>query len=75
MTEMNLYQILKLASLNVKLCDFFSLRVAETLLPGTEFHRYKRGDKTVMRSSSQYSVHEDVSDHLDFGKPRLTILV
>ncbi|KAI5616812.1 tripeptidyl-peptidase 1 precursor [Silurus asotus] len=41
-------------------------QVAETLLPGTEFHRYKKGDQTLMRSSSQYSVHEDVSDHLDF---------
>ncbi|MCJ8736976.1 hypothetical protein PDJAM_G00018590 [Pangasius djambal] len=41
-------------------------KVAETLLPGTEFHRYKRGDQTVMRSSSHYSVHEDVSEHLDF---------
>lgn len=47
-------------------CDF-PLRVAETLLPGTEFHRYRRGGQTLVRSSSQYSVHSAVSQHLDFG--------
>ncbi|KAM9466602.1 tripeptidyl-peptidase 1 [Clarias gariepinus] len=41
-------------------------QVAENLLPGTEFHRYKKGDQTIIRSSSQYSVHEDVFEHLDF---------
>ncbi|XP_062863312.1 tripeptidyl-peptidase 1 [Trichomycterus rosablanca] len=40
--------------------------VAEALLPGAEFHHYKRDNQTVIRSSAQYSVHSDVSQHLDF---------
>ncbi|TSN67128.1 Tripeptidyl-peptidase 1 [Bagarius yarrelli] len=43
-----------------------SVQVAERLLPGSQFHRYRRGDQTVMRSSSQYSVHKDVAEHLHF---------
>ncbi|XP_066530156.1 tripeptidyl-peptidase 1 [Hoplias malabaricus] len=43
-----------------------TIQVAETLLPGTEFHSYKRNDQILLRSSSLYSVHEDVSQHLDF---------
>ncbi|KAL6477973.1 hypothetical protein MHYP_G00138080 [Metynnis hypsauchen] len=43
-----------------------TVQVAETLLSGTEFHRYRRDGQTLVRSSSQYSVHDDVSQHLDF---------
>ncbi|KAI4872239.1 hypothetical protein NFI96_034397 [Prochilodus magdalenae] len=43
-----------------------TVQVAETLLPGAEFHRYRRDDQTLVRSSSQYSVHDEVSQHLDF---------
>lgn len=38
------------------------------MLPGAEFHRYKRENQTVIRSSTQYSVHDDVSQHIDFGR-------
>ncbi|KAK1793507.1 hypothetical protein P4O66_011883 [Electrophorus voltai] len=65
-----------LQSHGVKIChtvhtqDFLqcsmTVQVAETLLPGTEFHRYNRDGQTVVRSSSPYSVHDDVSQHLDF---------
>ncbi|XP_038584372.1 tripeptidyl-peptidase 1 [Micropterus salmoides] len=40
--------------------------VAETLLPGSKFHRYKRGGQSLVRSSAPYSVHDDVHPHLDF---------
>jgi len=42
--------------------------VAEALLPGSKFHRYRRDSHTVLRSTSLYSVHEDVHQHLDFGE-------
>ncbi|XP_052385958.1 tripeptidyl-peptidase 1 isoform X2 [Carassius gibelio] len=45
-----------------------TVQVAEKLLPGTKFHRYRRGSNTLLRSTSLYSVHEDVHQHLDFGK-------
>ncbi|XP_051502082.1 tripeptidyl-peptidase 1 [Myxocyprinus asiaticus] len=41
-------------------------QVAETLLPGTKFHRYRRNGHTLLRSTSLYSVHKDVYQHLDF---------
>ncbi|KAG5857478.1 hypothetical protein ANANG_G00019880, partial [Anguilla anguilla] len=40
--------------------------VAERLLPGSQFHRYWNGQRSLVRSPSLYSVHEDVSKHLDF---------
>ncbi|XP_030639575.1 tripeptidyl-peptidase 1 [Chanos chanos] len=42
------------------------VQVAEMLLPGSEFHRYTRGDRSLIRSASPYAVHNDVSQHLDF---------
>ncbi|XP_054469833.1 tripeptidyl-peptidase 1 [Anoplopoma fimbria] len=41
-------------------------KVAETLLPGSKFHRYIRDGHTFVRSSAPYSVHDDVHQHLDF---------
>lgn len=41
-------------------------KVAETLLPGSRFHRYIRDGQSVLRSSGPYSVHDDVHQHLDF---------
>ncbi|XP_053191661.1 tripeptidyl-peptidase 1 isoform X2 [Scomber japonicus] len=40
--------------------------VAETLLPGSKFHRYTRDSQSVVRSSAPYSVHDDIHQHLDF---------
>ncbi|XP_027130578.1 tripeptidyl-peptidase 1 [Larimichthys crocea] len=40
--------------------------VAETLLPGSKFHRYTRDSQSVVRSSAPYSVHDAVHQHLDF---------
>ncbi|XP_068582389.1 tripeptidyl-peptidase 1 [Cebidichthys violaceus] len=40
--------------------------VAETLLPGSKFHRYIRDGHSLARSSAPYSVHDDVHRHLDF---------
>uniref|UniRef100_A0A3P8UGQ0 Tripeptidyl-peptidase 1 n=1 Tax=Cynoglossus semilaevis TaxID=244447 RepID=A0A3P8UGQ0_CYNSE len=39
---------------------------AETLLPGSRFHHYVREGQSIVRSSSPYSVHDDVHQHLDF---------
>ncbi len=50
------------------LLSLFYLRVAEALLPGAKFNRYRRGAHTLLRSTSLYSVHEDVYQHLDFGE-------
>lgn len=41
-------------------------RVAETLLPGSRFHRFVRDGRSVVRSAAPYSVHDDVHQHLDF---------
>ena len=43
-------------------------RVAEALLPGARFHRYVRDGRFQIRSSSPYSVHDEVHQHLDFGE-------
>ncbi|KAM6973245.1 tripeptidyl-peptidase 1 [Aplochiton taeniatus] len=55
---------------NVQTQDFLqcsmSAQIAETLLPGSEFHRYVQDGNFLLRSSSQYSVHDDVHQHLDF---------
>ncbi|XP_054909423.1 tripeptidyl-peptidase 1 [Poeciliopsis prolifica] len=40
--------------------------VAEALLPGSRFHRYVRDDLSIVRSSSPYSVHDEIHQHLDF---------
>ncbi|XP_026195627.1 tripeptidyl-peptidase 1 [Anabas testudineus] len=40
--------------------------VAETLLPGSRFHRYFRDGQSLVRSSAPYSVHDGVHQHLDF---------
>lgn len=45
-----------------------NLSVAETLLPGSRFHRYVRDGQTLVRSSAPYSVHDEVLQHLDFGE-------
>lgn len=47
---------------------YFVLRVAEALLPGSRFHRYVRDGRSIVRSSSSYSVHDEVHQHLDFGE-------
>ncbi|XP_072222116.1 tripeptidyl-peptidase 1 [Leuresthes tenuis] len=39
---------------------------AESLLPGSRFHRYIRDGCSLVRSSAPYSVHGDVHQHLDF---------
>uniref|UniRef100_A0AAQ5YQT4 Tripeptidyl-peptidase 1 n=1 Tax=Amphiprion ocellaris TaxID=80972 RepID=A0AAQ5YQT4_AMPOC len=45
---------------------FWRHLVAETLLPGSRFHRYVRDSHSIVRSSAPYSVHDDVHQHLDF---------
>ncbi|KAM9842819.1 tripeptidyl-peptidase 1 [Aulostomus maculatus] len=56
--------------LTVQTLDFLqctmTAEVAESLLPGSKFHRYIRDGHTVVRSSSPYSVHDDIHQHLDF---------
>ncbi|MBN3298833.1 TPP1 peptidase, partial [Amia calva] len=46
-------------------CDM-TVRVAETLLPGSEFHRYVRGSRSLVRSPALYGVHPELAQHLDF---------
>ncbi|XP_070698766.1 tripeptidyl-peptidase 1 [Pempheris klunzingeri] len=56
--------------LTVRTWDFLqcamTAEVAETLLPGSKFHRYVRDGHSIVRSSAPYSVHDDVHQHLDF---------
>ncbi|XP_051237387.1 tripeptidyl-peptidase 1 [Dicentrarchus labrax] len=56
--------------LTVRTQDFLqctmTAEVAETLLPGSKFHRYTRDGQSLVRSSAPYSVHDDVHQHLDF---------
>ncbi|XP_076604465.1 tripeptidyl-peptidase 1 isoform X1 [Chaetodon auriga] len=56
--------------LTVRTRDFLqcsmTAEVAETLLPGSKFHRYIRDGYSLVRSSAPYSVHDDVHQHLDF---------
>ncbi|NWI65170.1 TPP1 peptidase, partial [Todus mexicanus] len=40
--------------------------VAEELLPGAEFHRYVKGQASVVRSPQPYSVPDDLAQHVDF---------
>ncbi|XP_040282697.1 tripeptidyl-peptidase 1 [Bufo bufo] len=41
-------------------------RSAEKLLPGSQFIRYMKGEKSVIRSSSLYSLDPNVAAHIDF---------
>lgn len=43
-----------------------SARTAETLLPGSEFHRYMKGSQSVVRSPAPYQISEQLADHIDF---------
>ncbi|XP_034015370.1 tripeptidyl-peptidase 1 [Thalassophryne amazonica] len=56
--------------LTVRTQDFLqctmTAEVAEKLLPGSSFQRYVRDDQFLVRSSSPYSVHDDVHQHIDF---------
>jgi len=56
--------------LTVETQDFLqcpmTVQVAEKLLPGSEFHRYVRDGRFLVRSPSSYRVHKDVVPHLDF---------
>ncbi|KAM6917060.1 tripeptidyl-peptidase 1 [Lycodopsis pacificus] len=56
--------------LTVRTQDFLqctmTAEVAETLLPGSKFHRYIRDGHSLVRSSAPYSVDDDVHQHLDF---------
>ncbi|KAM8976815.1 tripeptidyl-peptidase 1 [Pelodytes ibericus] len=40
--------------------------IAESLLPGAQFHRYIKEDQSVVRSSSPYSLSSEVASHIDF---------
>lgn len=40
---------------------------AERLLPGAEFHRYVKGQRSIIRSPQPYSVPEELAEHIDFG--------
>ncbi|XP_053312745.1 tripeptidyl-peptidase 1 [Spea bombifrons] len=50
--------------------DFLQCRTqarnAEKLLPGAQFHRYVKGDLSVVRSGTPYSVSPQVAPHIDF---------
>ncbi|NXT54871.1 TPP1 peptidase, partial [Pluvianellus socialis] len=39
---------------------------AERLLPGAEFHRYVKGQRSVVRSPLPYTVPEELAEHIDF---------
>ncbi|XP_015708022.1 tripeptidyl-peptidase 1 [Coturnix japonica] len=39
---------------------------AERLLPGAEFHRYVKGQRSVIRSPQPYVVPEELAEHIDF---------
>ncbi|OXB54405.1 hypothetical protein ASZ78_013853 [Callipepla squamata] len=51
--------------------DFLECRMpvstAERLLPGAEFHRYVKGQRSVIRSPQPYTVPEELAEHIDFG--------
>lgn len=40
---------------------------AERLLPGAEFHRYVKGQRSVVRSPLPYAVPEELAEHVEFG--------
>ncbi|XP_066846261.1 tripeptidyl-peptidase 1 [Anser cygnoides] len=39
---------------------------AERLLPGAEFHRYVKDQRSVVRSPLPYTIPEDLAEHVDF---------
>ncbi|NXU23487.1 TPP1 peptidase, partial [Thalassarche chlororhynchos] len=39
---------------------------AEHLLPGAEFHRYVKGQRSVVRSPLPYTVPKELAEHIDF---------
>ncbi|XP_043930201.1 tripeptidyl-peptidase 1 [Protopterus annectens] len=41
-------------------------RVAEKLLPGSEFNRYIKGTQTLVRSPVPYGIYEELAEHIDF---------
>ncbi|NXL39579.1 TPP1 peptidase, partial [Glaucidium brasilianum] len=55
---------------SVATLDFLECRMpastAERLLPGAEFHRYVKGQRSVVRSPLPYTVPEELAEHLDF---------
>lgn len=40
---------------------------AEQLLPGAQFYRYVKDERSVVRSPSPYTLHKELAEHLDFG--------
>uniref|UniRef100_A0A3B3QL29 Tripeptidyl-peptidase 1 n=1 Tax=Paramormyrops kingsleyae TaxID=1676925 RepID=A0A3B3QL29_9TELE len=46
-------------------CDM-TIQAAESLLPGSRFFRYVRGQHALVRSPAPYSVPDDLAQHLDF---------
>ncbi|XP_015136410.2 tripeptidyl-peptidase 1 [Gallus gallus] len=55
---------------SVATLDFLECRMpvstAERLLPGAEFHRYVKGQRSVIRSPQPYVVPEELAEHIDF---------
>ncbi|NXJ99972.1 TPP1 peptidase, partial [Corythaixoides concolor] len=55
---------------SVATLDFLECRMAastaEHLLPGAEFHRYVKGQRSVVRSPLPYAVPEELAEHVDF---------
>uniref|UniRef100_A0A8B9N974 Tripeptidyl-peptidase 1 n=1 Tax=Accipiter nisus TaxID=211598 RepID=A0A8B9N974_9AVES len=55
---------------SVTTLDFLECRMpastAERLLPGAEFHRYVKGQHSVVRSPLSYAVPEELAEHIDF---------
>ncbi|KAM4797097.1 tripeptidyl-peptidase 1 [Rhinophrynus dorsalis] len=48
------------------LCCQTQASIAEKLLPGSQFNRYKMGDQSVVRSSSPYTLSAEISPYIDF---------
>ncbi|XP_057268643.1 tripeptidyl-peptidase 1 [Pezoporus wallicus] len=55
---------------SVATLDFLECRMpasmAERVLPGAEFHRYVKGQRSVVRSPRPYTVPTELVEHLDF---------
>ncbi|KAK2517567.1 tripeptidyl-peptidase 1 [Columba guinea] len=55
---------------SVATLDFLECRMpastAERLLPGAEFHRYVKGQRSLVRSPRPYAVPEELAEHVDF---------
>uniref|UniRef100_A0A8C3PRJ8 Peptidase S53 activation domain-containing protein n=1 Tax=Calidris pygmaea TaxID=425635 RepID=A0A8C3PRJ8_9CHAR len=53
---------------SVATLDFLECQIlAERLLPGAQFHRYVKGQRSVVRSPLPYAVPEELAEHVDFG--------